>query len=106
METFAALRTQHGDTFALPDGTPVALTQQPYSTNASYNLGGGAQLNLGDHYAATATTEADLADDEEPRYTVVWRIANPDADDESDACDWSNHLVLGLHDDFVRASEW
>ncbi len=49
-----------------------------------------SDLDLIPAYYATAI------DDEEKLYRVRWEIINPEAEDESDTCDWNVYDVLKL----------
>lgn len=55
------------------EGKTITLTQQPYLHADTYRASG-----------------VDAAGD---LYQVDWAITNPDAEDESDACDWNDYTV-------------
>lgn len=58
----------------------------------------GKTLNIQQEaYPATDgsnTYWAHATDDAGNDYRVIWDVINPDADDGSDACDWSNYRVV------------
>lgn len=58
----------------------ITLTQQAY-----------LQSNGNDNWYQAAGIDADDND-----YLIKWEITNPDAEDESDACDWTQYEVIEL----------
>ena len=72
-----ALEAQHG-TYE-HNGKLLYLIQQPYPSDI---------IGEEDCYTATALDHAGRD------YRLVWPVANPDADDGSDACDWDDYKVI------------
>ncbi len=69
--------------------TQIKLTQDAYAQGGSVRVG---VCELTEWYEAAAQ---DAAGNE---YRVIWKIINPDTDDESSACDWeSPWAILDSH---------
>jgi hypothetical protein len=60
------------------------LLQDPYRDHRFYN-----DCDL-DGYFASAV------DDQDNEYLVFWEIANDQAEDESEACDWTDYVVFKI----------
>jgi len=65
----------------------IKLTQEAYACGGEYRISASIMV-LRNWYQASATD----ADGNE--YTVIWDVANPDAEDESDMCDWSSPAAI------------
>jgi hypothetical protein len=66
----------------------IKLTQEAYACGGSIRAGGNSVHELAEWYEAAAED----ADGNE--YRVIWEISNPDAEDEGDACDWSEPWAI------------
>lgn len=75
------------------DGKPLILLEQAYCSYDCYH--GIAQ------YVATAICPNEIAKDfTAPCYVVTWPIIRPSAENEEDACDWSNPDGLTPHGEY------
>jgi hypothetical protein len=66
----------------------ITLTQEPYAQGGSVRAGYNSICEL------TAWYEAATEDADGNEYRVIWEISNPDAEDDSDACDWSTPWAI------------
>lgn len=89
-KSFDELASEHGT--VEHEGKTLALYQDAYPTSDSdrhHELGSS-------YYAASAITREECeeyGDQAEPTHRVTWEITNPEAEDESDTCDWSDYTV-------------
>ena len=63
-------------------------------TQDAYACGGSVRAGYNSIYELTAWYEAAAEDDNGNYYRVIWDISNLDADDESDACNWSKPWAI------------
>jgi hypothetical protein len=73
----------------------ITITQDAYINGGSVRAGGNSPYEL------TAWYEAEAEDADGNEYRVIWTIDNPDAEDQSDACDWENPWAI-IHLDTGR----
>lgn len=66
----------------------ITLTQDAYARGGSVRAGGNSICKLTEWYEASAE------DAEGNDYRVIWEISNTNAEDESDACDWSTPWAI------------
>ena len=66
----------------------IKLTQDAYAQGGSIRTGGNSIFELTEWYEAAAE------DEDGNTYRVIWSITNPDTEDESDACDWSEPWAI------------
>ena len=78
--------------------TTIKLTQEAYA------CGGSVRAGRNSIYELTAWYEAAAEDDNGNDYRVIWEISNPDAEDESDACAWSEPWAI-LDDNYNNVSD-